>query len=116
MTIQLPNEILNRVMRFNSHPTADIIRPYINKINSDNFFELNVENITRHIIINGSPYRLTNEDRFEIYALSKRLNHKYRVKFVNDLPFSIHDEKLNHIPKDKLMILFRVDVLMKRVI
>ena len=68
MTNPLPNELLNRVMRLNSHPTADIIRPYIKNIKSEKLFELNVENITRHIIINGSPYRLTNEDRFEIYA------------------------------------------------
>ena len=35
MTIQLPNEILNRVMHFNYDQTADIIRPYMNKIKSD---------------------------------------------------------------------------------
>ena len=38
MTNPLPNELYNRIIRFNSHPTADIIRPYIKNIKENSFF------------------------------------------------------------------------------
>jgi hypothetical protein len=112
MTIQLPNEILNRVMRFNSHATADIIRPYINKIKENSFFTVAFENIIRLLLINNN--QICTENKFDIYVLGKILTHRYKVKYISDMP--LHDGIFNHVHKDQLMILYDVDMILQTAI
>ena len=97
MTNPLPNELLNRVMRFNSHPTADIIRPYINKIKSDCFFNRGEINITRLLLVDHN--RISMVHRFDFYVLNRILTHKNNVKYINDLTYK--DEYLKRICKFK---------------
>lgn len=111
MTNSLPNEILNRIMRFNSHPTADIIRPYINKIKSDCFFNRDVINITRLLLLDDSHISIVH--RFDFYVLSRILTHKYNVKYINDLTYK--DDYIKRICRFKWGILLNNDILIKRI-
>ena len=78
MTILLPSELYNRIMRFNYHPTADIIRPYTDYIKRDCFFNRDEINITRLLLLDHS--RISIVHRFGFYVLSRILTHKYNVK------------------------------------
>ena len=112
MTIQLPNEIYNRIMRFNAHPTADIIRPYINKLKENCFFTIAFENIIRLSVINNN--QICTDNKFDIYVLGKILTHKYKVKYISDMP--LHDDIFIHFHKNQLMILYDVDMILQTTI
>jgi hypothetical protein len=113
MTNPLPNELLNRVMRFNSHPTADIIRPYIKKIKSDNFFNRDIIDLTRkHLLFSYRLRHITNEQKFDLYVLSKILTYKYKVKYINQLPYK--NDYIKRICRFKLFTLLENDLFIKR--
>ena len=88
MTDTLPNELLNGVMRFTSHPTADIIRPYINSIKSDNFFNRDIIDPTRkHLLFSYRLRHISNGHKCDLYVLRKILTYKYKVKIINQFPY-----------------------------
>ena len=60
MTNPLPNELLNRIMRFNSHPTADILRPYTEDFKGGRLFRYVIGDVIRHYIIYQHALNIEN--------------------------------------------------------
>ena len=70
----LTNELYNKIMLFNSHPTADMIRECITEAGEGKFIHRgNVE-----WLIGDTDY--DGADDCQVYVITKCLKHKYQVK------------------------------------
>ena len=78
--ISLPQSIYNRIMLFNSHPTADIIRECIVDTGEERF----IHRGRAEWLIGDTDY--DGADDYEVYVITKCLKHKYQVKYLSRIP------------------------------
>ncbi|MFM7983204.1 MAG: hypothetical protein ACKPKO_28175 [Candidatus Fonsibacter sp.] len=72
--MDIPIEVYNKIMRFNSHPLADIIRPCSIESGFGRFMRVN--NQICWLMTNSNKYI---DNSYETYVLGKVLKHKYQV-------------------------------------
>ena len=77
---KLPEAVYNKIMLFNSHPTADIIRDCIVEAGEGRF----IHRGRAEWLIGDTDY--DGADDYEVYVLSKCLQHKYQVKYLSRIP------------------------------
>ena len=76
----LTNDLYNKIMLFNSHPTADIMRECIVEAGDHRFIHRGrAEWLIRDTDYDGS-------DDYEVYVITKCLQHKHKVKYLSRLP------------------------------
>ena len=100
--MDMPIEVYNKIMRFNSHPLADIIRPCIIESGFGRFMKVN--NKICWLMTNSNK---DNDNSYETYVLGKVLKHKYQVKYISHIAFS--DYIYYHINRDHLKKLYEQD-------
>ena len=81
----IPIEVYNKILRFNSHPVADIIRPCIIESGFGRFFLFRVNNKFCWLMTTTNK---DNDNSYETYVLGKVLKHKYQVKYISHIVFN----------------------------
>ena len=80
----LPIDIINKLMTYNSHPTADLVRPLFIVTPYARYVQFSSR--VRWLI--SDDEQGMNSDAYEMYVLSKCIRHKYQVKYVSQAPLT----------------------------
>jgi hypothetical protein len=80
----LPLDIINKVMTYNSHPTADLVRPLFIVAPYTRYVQFS----SRVRWLSSDDELGTNSDAYEMYVLSKCSRHKYHVNYVSQSPLT----------------------------
>ena len=80
----LPIDRINKLMTYNSHPTADLVRPLFIVTPYARYVQFSSR--VRWLI--SDDEQGMNSDAYEMYVLSKCIRHKYQVKYVSQAPLT----------------------------
>ena len=80
----LPNDIISKLLTYNSHPTADLVRPIVIVTSHARY----VQFISRVRWLISDDGLGMNSEAYEMYVLSKCIRHKYQVKYVIQAPLT----------------------------
>ena len=79
-----PIDIINKTMTYNSNPTADLVRPLFIVTPYARYVQFS----SRVRWLNSDDELGMNSEAYEMYVLSKRIRHKYQVKYVSQAPLT----------------------------
>ena len=80
----LPIDIINKLTTHNSHPTTDLVKPLFIVTPYARYVQFN----SRVRWLSPDDELGMNSDAYEMYLLSKRIRHKYQVKYVSQAPLT----------------------------
>jgi len=100
---KLPVDVVNRIMRFVSHPTADMIKPLIITTKNGNFINFRSK---LHWLFNDFE---GDDDDYETHVIGRCIRNHYNVKYITEkLNF---DEIYYHCNKTHILKLIEQDTL-----